>query len=85
MMQALDEAEATRRLALEAWQQKVGNVIARVEALAPGAPGAAEELAAAEAEWAHMVTEPAFELRRLRPVKLKGIGRVRVWVLRRGT
>ena len=61
MMQALDEAEATRRLALEAWQQKVANVIARVEALTAGAR-AAEDLAAAEAEWAQMVTEPAFEL-----------------------
>jgi adenylate cyclase len=27
--------------------------------------------------------EAAFELRRLRPVKLKGVGRVRTWVLRR--
>ena len=62
MMQALDEAEATRRLALEAWQQRVANVITRVEALAADAPGAADELAAAEAEWAQMVTEPAFEL-----------------------
>ena len=27
--------------------------------------------------------DPRFELRRLRPVKLQGIGRVRPWVLRR--
>jgi len=29
--------------------------------------------------------EPGFELRHLRQVKLKGIGRVRSWVLRRRT
>jgi hypothetical protein len=62
MMQALDEAEAARRLALETFQQRVASLIARVEALAPQSAEAAAELDAAEADWAGIATEPAFEL-----------------------
>ena len=35
MMQALDEAEAARRVALETWQQRVASLVARVETMAP--------------------------------------------------
>ena len=62
MMQALDEAEAAKRLALETWQQKVASLVARVETLAPHSAHAAAELESTEAEWAALATEPAFEL-----------------------
>jgi Domain of Unknown Function (DUF349) len=62
MMQALDEAEAAKRVALETWQQRVASVVARVERLAPESAQAAGELDAVEAEWAALATEPAFEL-----------------------
>jgi len=64
MMQAIEEAEAARRTALEAWQQSVAVLVARAEAIAaaPGAPGAAEELAEAEAEWSAFGSDAAFEL-----------------------
>ena len=62
MMQALDEAEAARRLALETFQQRVASLVARVEALAPQSAQAAAELDAAAADWAGIATEPAFEL-----------------------
>jgi serine/threonine-protein kinase RIO1 len=62
MMQALDEAEAARRLALEAWQQQVAGLVARVESISPAAEGAAQELERTEGEWAALATEPTFEL-----------------------
>ncbi len=62
MMQALDEAQAARRVALEAWQQRVAGLVARVESFSPAAEGAAQELERTEGEWAAMATEPAFEL-----------------------
>ena len=62
MMQALDEAQAARRLALEAWQQQVAGLVARVESISPAAGGAAQELERTEGEWAALATEPAFEL-----------------------
>jgi hypothetical protein len=62
MMQALDEAEAAKKLALETWQQRVASVVARVETLMPQSADAAGELDAVEAEWAALATEPAFEL-----------------------
>ena len=62
MMQALDEAQAARRVALEAWQQQVAGLVARVEAISPAAEGAAQELERTEGEWAALATEPAFEL-----------------------
>ena len=64
MAQAIEEAEATRRMALEAWQQRVAGIVARVEALAitPGIDGAEAELAAAESEWREAVGQAEFEL-----------------------
>jgi chromosome segregation ATPase len=62
MMQALDEAQAARRVALEAWQQQVAGLVARVESISPAAEGAAQELERTEGEWAALATEPAFEL-----------------------
>jgi hypothetical protein len=64
MIQAIEEAEATRRLALEAWQQRLAGVLARVEAIAasPGLPGAAGDLAASEAEWDAIAAEPGFDV-----------------------
>jgi hypothetical protein len=62
MMQALDEAEAAKRQALETWQQRVAELVARVEALAPQSTHAAAELEATEAEWAALATEGAFDI-----------------------
>ena len=62
MIQALDEAEAARRQALEAWQQRVATLMARVEALTGSAPYAAQELASTEAEWGQLATEQGFEI-----------------------
>ena len=63
MLQALDEAEAARRAALESWQQRVAGILARVEAIAaaPSLPGAANGLTDAEAEWREVSSNPAFE------------------------
>jgi hypothetical protein len=64
MAQAIDEAETARRIALDAWQQRIALIVARVEALAatPGIDEAEAELAAAEAEWRTVAGEPGFEL-----------------------
>jgi hypothetical protein len=64
MMQAIEEAEATRRTALEARQQTIARLIARADALAaaPGGAGAAEELAETESEWSALGGDAAFEL-----------------------
>jgi hypothetical protein len=53
MIQALDEADAARRAAVEQWQQRVAGVMARLEALAavPSSPGARLQLGDAETEW----------------------------------
>src|SRR5205085_9702356 len=54
LLQAIQDEEASRRMALEHWQQRVASVVARAEAIAanPGLPNAPHELADAEAEWA---------------------------------
>ena len=64
MIQAMDDAVAARRVAAEAWQQRVASVVARVEALAatPGVSGAAEQLADAEAQWRELAASDTFEL-----------------------
>jgi hypothetical protein len=64
MIQAMDEAEASRRLALEQWQHRVGSVLAHVEGIAanPAAPNAAGQLAGAEAEWREIAAAGTFEL-----------------------
>ena len=64
MMQAIEEAEAARRVALDEWQQRVATLITRVEALTgtPGAMNAERELASAEADWSLINNEPEVEL-----------------------
>jgi hypothetical protein len=64
MMQAIEEAEAARRLALDTWQQKVAGLVARAEALAntPAGPGTEDALAGVETEWGTLGTDTAFEL-----------------------
>jgi hypothetical protein len=64
MMQAIEEAEAARRLALETWQQRVVAIVARAGALAatPAGSGTEDALAEAEADWASLGADPAFEL-----------------------
>jgi hypothetical protein len=64
ILQAMDEAEAARRAALEAWQQRLAGILARVEAIAaaPSLPGAADGLIDAEAEWRAVSSNPSFEL-----------------------
>jgi hypothetical protein len=53
MVQAMDDAEAAKKAALEAHQQRVAAAISRVEALAASTTmaGAEQQLADAEAEW----------------------------------
>src|SRR6185436_12914888 len=51
-----------KRVAVEAWQQQVAGLVARVESISPAAEGAAQELERSEGEWAAVATEPAFEL-----------------------
>jgi hypothetical protein len=64
MVQGIDEAEASRRSALDAWQQRVAGVLARVEAIAaaPSTPHAANQLEEAVAEWGQMGGSPQFEM-----------------------
>jgi hypothetical protein len=64
MLQAIEDAETARRLALEQWQQRVGTVLARVEAIAaaPSVPDAERQLAAVEAEWLEVTGRGLFEL-----------------------
>jgi len=64
MTQAMMEAEAARRLALDGWQQQVAGIVARVEALAatPAGPRTGEALAGAEADWSALGVDPAFAL-----------------------
>jgi hypothetical protein len=64
LVQALEEAEASRRLALEQWQQRVAAIVARVEAIAadPSVPHAASQLADTEREWREIAVPGTFEL-----------------------
>ncbi|HEX6974028.1 MAG TPA: DUF349 domain-containing protein, partial [Vicinamibacterales bacterium] len=64
MVQAMDEAEAARRMALEEWQQRVAGIVARVEAIAtlPSVPDAAVQLEAAENEWRQVSSDATFAL-----------------------
>ncbi len=64
MLQAMQEADAARRMALDQWQQRVASVVARAEALAanPSLPAATRELAEAESEWRELAASRAFEL-----------------------
>ena len=64
MVQAMDEAEAARRLALEEWQQRLAGVLARVEAIAaaPAVPDAVLQVEDAEREWREVAGAGTFEL-----------------------
>ena len=64
MLQAIDEAEAAQRAALEQRQQRIAGILARVEAIAaaPATAGAPERLDAAENEWREEAADGAFEL-----------------------
>ena len=64
MVQAMDEAEAARRAALEQHQQRVGGAIAGVEALAASTTmaGAEQQLDDAEAGWNAIVAGATHEI-----------------------
>jgi hypothetical protein len=64
LVQAMDEAEAARRLAHDQWQQRVAAVLARVESIAaaPSGPGAAGQLADAETGWREVAGSGTFEM-----------------------
>src|SRR5438874_1868101 len=64
MVQAIDEAEAARKAALEQHQQKVAGAVARVEALAAATTmaGAEDQLAAAVADWNAIVATATHEI-----------------------
>jgi hypothetical protein len=64
MLQALEEAEAARRAALEQWQQRIASIMARVEALAasPDAADANAQVGDAESEWREVAGAGTFEL-----------------------
>ena len=64
ILQAMDEAEAARRVALEQFQQRVATVLARIEAIAanPGSESASSQLDDAEQEWRLVTGEGSFEL-----------------------
>ena len=57
---AIDQAESARRAALEAWQQRVSGVVARMEACAnaPAGPGSAQRLAEVEEAWREVSADP---------------------------
>jgi hypothetical protein len=64
MLQAILDAEAAQRAALEQWQQRVAAVAARLEAIAaaPALPSAREALADAAIEWRELASGGPFEL-----------------------
>jgi hypothetical protein len=63
IIQALDEEEAAKRAALEQWQQRVAQIVARAEALAAApSAGAAAQLSEAEQEWNAVTGEGAYPL-----------------------
>ncbi len=64
LLQEIEDAQAARKAALEAWQQRLATVVAKVEAIAvsPATTGAAMQLSEAEAEWRDMSSNPVFEL-----------------------
>jgi hypothetical protein len=64
MLQTILDAEAAQRAALEAWQQRVASVLARLEALAadPAYASARAELGSAEEEWRELASGGAFEV-----------------------
>src|SRR6185436_508122 len=64
LVQEMEEAEAARKAALESWQQKIGRVLAKIEAIgaSPSVSDAATQVSEAEAQWRDMSSHPVFEL-----------------------
>jgi hypothetical protein len=64
MVQAIEQAEVARRAALDAWQQRLAGVLARLEPTAsePVGPGTSERLTEAEAEWRELTADATFEI-----------------------
>ena len=64
MVQAMDEADAARRAALEQHQQRLAGALAHVEAIAgaPSSPDAAAALADAESEWRELTANAPVEV-----------------------
>ncbi|CAN5848071.1 hypothetical protein BH18ACI5_BH18ACI5_03150 [soil metagenome] len=64
IIQTMDEEEAAKRASLEQWQQRVTNIVARVEAIAANSrtEGASAQLDDAEQEWRTVTGDGAYEL-----------------------
>jgi hypothetical protein len=64
MLQAIEDAEAARRAALESWQHRIAAVVARAEAIAaaPVVEGADERLSEVETDWREALAEGGFEM-----------------------
>jgi hypothetical protein len=64
LIQAIDDAEAARRAALDAWRQRVLGVVARAEAAAaaPAGPASADQILDIEREWREVTGENGFEV-----------------------
>jgi hypothetical protein len=64
MLSAIEQAEAARRAALDAWQQRVAAVIGQLDAgaSAPAGPGSAARLAAAKADWHDLSADASFQI-----------------------
>ena len=64
LVQSLEQAEAERRAALEAWQQRIAVVLAQVDAsvAAPLDSRATDRLSEAEAAWQELSSGPAFPI-----------------------
>jgi hypothetical protein len=64
IIQAMDDAAAARKTALEQWQQRVAQLVARAEAIAaaPYTADAAEQLADTESDWRAVAAETTFAL-----------------------
>jgi hypothetical protein len=64
IIQAMDDEESARRAALEQWQHRIAQVLARAEviAAAPGFAGASAQLDDAEAEWRTVTGDGTYEL-----------------------
>ena len=64
MVQAMDDAEAAKKAALEAHQQRIARALSRVEALAASTTmaGSEEQLRDAEAEWAQIAGDATHEI-----------------------
>ncbi|HEU4936252.1 MAG TPA: DUF349 domain-containing protein [Vicinamibacterales bacterium] len=64
LLQDIEDAEAARKAALEAWQQRIAGILAKIDVIAasPSIGDAGAQLSEAEAEWRDMSSNPVFEL-----------------------